>query len=254
MNRRDFVKKGSLFLPAYFFADRLAFAQHAPVQLMIGQGASAGGGSPIALLTQAGIGGPTESTIVTAAIDTTGATLLVLAVGFYNGAHADVTISDSATNTWSTRTTYSQADYSVKIYYAENPITSATHTFTKSVNDTYGSIAVAAFSNTAVASVVDGDAGAGGAATTTQQPGSLTPGQNNSLVITALVYPPTAAGAATINSSFTVAHSQNGDAGAGNHSVALAYKVQTTAGAENPTWTSPTSGTLVAAITSFKHS
>lgn len=64
---------------------------------------------------------------------------------------------------------------------------------------------------------------------TTCQPGSITAPQNGCLFVTALAYDGSG-GPPTINSGFTILQA--------GENIAIAYKIQTTAAAENPTWTS----------------
>lgn len=216
----------------------------------------ASGVTPIALVAHisATNANGLPGTATTSAINTTGATLIVVAFGFYNGTTAVPTLTDSKTNTWTGLTVHTNTIYSVRMFYCANPTVGSGHTFTETGVDTYPSVAVAAFSGTLNAAADGESAGGTATAATTVQPGTLTPSADNAVVVTAMVYPPTAAGTASINSSFILSDSQNGNNADGSFSVALAYKVQTTAGAENPTWTSPTLGILAAAAAAFKHS
>jgi hypothetical protein len=123
------------------------------------------------------------------------------------------------------------------------------HTFAANGVTSYHSIAVAAFNHTDTTANAQNETGAGNASATTQQPGSLTPPTANSLVVTALEMV-ASSGAATINSGFTVLESTTD---ADSFAVALAYLVQTSASAVNPTWTAPgAADRIAAAIASFK--
>jgi len=189
-------------------------------------------------------------TSTTSAIDTTGASLLVVAVATLTGVIP--TITDSKGNTWTALTGADSGGTgagTVKIFYAVNPTVGTGHTFTGSASGSFHSISAVAYNDVVTTSPKDQDAGAGSASGTTQQPGSVTPLSDGQVLVTALlsIAP---SGVATIDSSFTVFEHVNS---AGNFCVALADKIQTTAGAENPTWTSNVSADRIAAeIASFK--
>jgi hypothetical protein len=67
----------------------------------------------------------------TTAVDTTGANLIVLALGWATGGTQPV-ISDSAGNTWVAGDSFPVSYLADNLYYCINPTTSATHTFTAS--------------------------------------------------------------------------------------------------------------------------
>jgi hypothetical protein len=182
------------------------------------------------------------------AIDTTGASLLVAAVSWYPGGFI-TSLTDSEGNTWTPLTEYAAGDGAVRLYYVINPSTSATHTFSVSGTNCYPALAVASFIRTAA---FDDENGAASASATTRNTGSVTPAGDNELFVTGLAFNDTSlAGDATINSGFTVAESQSDAVGL---AVGIAYKIQTTGGAENPTWTSPAAaGRMAAAIATFEH-
>jgi hypothetical protein len=210
-------------------------------------GAIAGGGSvsPITLVAHVATG---ANGVPSAAIDTTGANLIVISQsGVSSGTSAP---TDSKGNTWTALTEYSGGSTSVQLFYCSNPTVGAGHTFTP--HGVSVSIAVSAFSETLNA-IPDGSSGAGSASATTQQPGSLTPSVDNCLVVTGLMYiSGVMPGPATISAGFDITDN------AGNAStfvpVALAYQVQTTATAVNPTWsTNAAAEKTAAAMAVFKH-
>ncbi len=200
---------------------------------------------PIALVSHVAAG---AAGMPSAAIDTTGATLLVItqAAALAGG----VTPTDSKGNTWTALTEYGGGSVSNQIFYCASPTVGTNHTFTPSGVSV--SIAVAAFSGTLNA-VPDGSSGAGQASGTTQQPGSITPSLDNCLVVTGFTYLSGAMpGPATISAGFDITDD------VGNSStfipVAMAYQVQTTAAAVNPTWSSNVAAAQVAAsMAVFKH-
>lgn len=210
---------------------------------------------PISLVASTAADAPDGVQATTPAINTSGATLLTVMVVYYTPG-GTATLSDSKSNTWTPLTIYTASDGTGQLYYCKNPIVGSGHTFTLTDDgggSDYNALAVAAFSGTNTAANADGDVGAGSASVTTQQPGSLTPSLDNGVVVTGLMFVDSSqVGDATINSGFTVTNSKSSAVG---YSVALAYKIQTTAAAVNPTWTSPSAAnTMIAAMTSFKHS
>jgi hypothetical protein len=187
----------------------------------------------IAFVIGTGQGSSNGNTVTTSAIDTTGATLLVLAVGAAAAYSSPPT--DSKGNTWTPRTTADRgAGVRNKLYYAENPTVGSGHTFTFTETGSSPSICIGAFSGTKTSAVYDTESA--GAATanpgTTIQPGSATPSQDNCVLVSGVTH---GSDSVSINSSFT----EVVDVGpAANHwSAAMAYKIQTSLGAENPTWT-----------------
>lgn len=191
--------------------------------------ASGGGGIALIFSTSAG---NTSSGVTSSAIDTSGASLLVVATAWYNGATMP-TVSDSKSNTWIPLTLQYDPghDNNVILFYAQSPTVGAGHTFTVSGSSVFSPIAVAAFSNVA-ASALDTES-AGGTGAGTVQPGSITPVGNNELFVTVVAG---VNASASIDSSF-VKVEDLALSGGNYYSIALAYKVQTVGGAENPTWT-----------------
>jgi len=191
---------------------------------------------PIALVssvTRAGAG-------TSASIDTTGATLLVVvtSTGNFSG--------DSKGNTYTKLTARTGTFGSeTSIWYAENPTVGSGHTFT--VTGVTGLVA-AAFSGAEVSSVFDQENGT--ASGSPAQPGSITPGDDNELIITGLGGGSVGDGSA--DSGFSLV-ADVGTTGGVNFSAGMAYKVQTTAAAVNPTWTwSEVYGSAGLVIASFK--
>lgn len=191
--------------------------------------------------------------ITTAGIDTTGANLIILALGYYGDGGA-VTITDSKSNTWTPRTAYKDvgSGTTIRLYYAENPgSVGAAHTFTASSSGAFPSIAVACFAGAATATVYETENGATTNSATSLQAGSITPSGDDRLVTGALANGQDQTGSITINGSYnltnTVEHS------AGNHiGVSLAYIIQTTAAATNPTWSWTNATNAGATIAAFK--
>jgi len=198
--------------------------------------------TPISPIAHVAVGMTGVSGATSSAIDTTGATFIVIA---QSGVVASTfPPTDSKSNTWTPLTEYAGGSLSVQLYYCSNPTVGTGHTFTV-VAGIAASIAVAAFDQTLDAAP-ESAGGAGSASATTQQPGLLTPLTDNCLIVTGFEYvSATEPGPATISAGFTILEN------IGNAStsvpVALAYQVQTTATAVNPTWSSNAAAERVAA-------
>ncbi len=202
------------------------------------------------LLTHTAIGSTDGTTAgPTSSIDTTGATLLICSLV---GGNLTIGMSDSKGNTWTALTSQdSGSGVTNTILYVKNPTVGTGHTFTFNSGGSVPAIAVAAFSGADTTSPFDIQNGNPSGSGTTIQPGSITPNNNNELIITGLVMRLTET--ASIDSGFTITD-QVALAGGLNYGVALAYKIQTTAIAVNPTWTITLASSSAATIASFKAS
>lgn len=136
----------------------------------------------------------------------------------------------------------------MQIFYAQNPTVGTGHTFTYTSTAKYPSITVTAWSGTATTSVFDVENGATATSGTSIATGSVTPTQNDELLIAGLTLQAT--NTPSIDLSFTITDTVQFSA---NHFLGShAYKIQTTAAAQNPTWSWGTSTNIVAAIATFK--
>jgi len=196
-----------------------------------------------------GTGGANSAT--TSGVDTTGATLLVVAVSIYTGGSA-TTVSDSKSNTWTKLTSYSATTNSrITIYYSVNPTVGSAHTFTADGTSNYPGILMTAFDGVVDASPFDLENGFGRTTSgSTVQTGSITPSEDNELIITALANDTTVA-TATADEGMTLIQWLNWQS-ATNMGVGMSYKVQTTATAINPTWTGSANSNFATAIACFK--
>ncbi len=172
------------------------------------------------------------SPAVTSAIDTTGATLLVVASTSFNTTGA---LTDSKNNTWTQLTIRTNGVLSCKGWYCANPIVGSGHTFTLTLATDIPSIEVIAFSGAKTSSPLDQQTGATGSGNTGQG-GSLTPSANNCVMIS-MRASTFANPAPTIDLSYTITDSNPAGTPTGAHCGAIAYLIQTTAAAKNPTWT-----------------
>lgn len=159
-------------------------------------------------------------------VDTTGADLIIV-VCAENSASA-CSLSDNQSNTWlnAPPTRYPLFGLGIQIQYALcSGKTSATHTFT---SDRAGSISIMAFSGVG-ASPFDQE---NGTYNNTVQPGSLTPSQDNELVVSGWTWN-TPGVTVTSVTGMTLVNQIDAGAMVG---VSGGYVIQTTAGAINPTW------------------
>lgn len=171
-------------------------------------------------------------------IDTRGADLIVIVRPDYTGA----TMSDTKGNIYAIAE-HADDTPGAYIYYKQNPLTDAAHSFSE--DGAFAGLAVYALSGS-VASPVDQISVAQGTGTS-GQPGSVTPGFDNELVVTVVASNNSAD--PTLSAGFTnlVAYSDNGT----RFQFGAAIQIQTSATAVNPTW-SNLSGAWTAAIATFK--
>jgi hypothetical protein len=208
-----------------------------------------GGGSGFVLLSHTGGGSTNTNSVTTSGIDTTGANLLVAVLADYSSSGTP-TITDSLGNSWTVSSaTTSAPNPRCRIAHCVPTSTGAAHTFTSSGTATYPSIAVLAFSG-AHASPLDQENGASGNGVTSQQAGSVTPSQNDELIIAGIGLGNSSV-TASISAGYTITDQVTFN-GSQHFQVVAAYKIQTSAAAENPTWS--WSGGLFAAarIATFK--
>jgi hypothetical protein len=233
----------------FFFGAALALvsvaSSGAPAQLPTTRaglpGPSSGGGGGWSLIAHTGIDGA-GSGVTTSAIDTTSANLLVAVCNWYASSGS---ISDSKGNIWTLGFATSGADTQVSIYYVYNPTVGSGHTFTWSAAN--GPITVMAWSGSA-SSPADQSSGQNTAGATTVQPGSITPSQNNELVIAGV---DANNNISSIDSGYTITDNESYTSGV-SLGGAAAYLIQTTASATNPTWTLSGINDSGAAVMSFK--
>lgn len=195
------------------------------------------------LIQHAGIGGNNLGPITTAAIDTTGADLIVLGGQYYT---AIGTPSDNKGNSWTLGIASGTGGGTggAVLYYCRGGVAGAGHTF--SWNGNYGPLQVLVFSGSAA---VPQDQFNG--SPSNAQPGSITPSVNNSLVISAAAN--ASASINSIDSGFTLRSDLNLPFVSGpSIGGATAYLIQTVAAAINPTWSPFASGQFGSVIMSFK--
>jgi hypothetical protein len=187
------------------------------------------GSLPVALVAHT-VSNSFTATNTTIAINTTGATLIVLATNQEFEAFGAPT--DSAGNTW---TLIARQDNSAW-YYCLNPTTSANHTFT--IGDSMAgiyrtSITVEAFSG----SFTGLDTQSSVYTSSSYQPGAITPAHNGELLVSLVECFVENVGAVAVDSNFTITDYTPINSNPYAFAFAgMAYYVQPTAAAINPTW------------------
>lgn len=195
------------------------------------------------------VGGGTNSSVTTAAIDTTGATLIVVSLSRDVNTNA-TNFSDSKGNTWRLLNYYDQGAVRNMMYYCVPTSVGSGHTFSNSGSFNYSTLAVAAFSGNAPFLIEDRLSASGNSATTVL-PGSITPSQDNTLVVTTCAFSGTGSTPLSINGGFT--KNEEIDFSSGNYyGNGIAHLIQTTAAAANPTWTKTGATPFVSIQASFK--
>jgi hypothetical protein len=195
----------------------------------------------IALVTHTATNTGTASGGTTSGVNTTGASFLVVGVSWVASGTQN-TPTDSLGNTYTPLTTYSSFGPTVGLFYAANPAVGAGHTVTATGSFVFNAIFFAAFSGVATSLPFDAiNGGFSNSSPASQQFGSVTPANSNSLVValSGIDF----GGVGTINSGFTITDTL---AGTSDYGGGLAYLVQTTATAVNPTWSWVTAGGSVA--------
>lgn len=195
-------------------------------------------------------GSATGNSVTTGALNTTGADLLVLVLG-QESAAALCTISDSKGNTWNQLTVQTESPVKGAIFWSRPTSVGSGHTFTATGSSASPAIAVSAFAGARLVSPFDQENGSHSSIGSTIATGSVTPTEDNELVIAGFAGRGGSGAIVSIDSSFTLGASTT--AGAANDTAGIAYKIQTTAAAVNPTWTVTSSGSVKAAmIATFK--
>jgi hypothetical protein len=204
--------------------------------------------SPVFALVASGQFSNNSSGGTSSALNTTGATLLVITETHFQGSGRP-SPSDSLGNTWNI-VVCAGSGQETCLYYAANPTVGASQTFTVSQAGSYIGFQILAFSGVPTSSPLDqSSSGAGASVSTIQASPSLTPSTANNLVVSGFGYNGTALPSATINGGFTVTNQQPFNAGVGFGNGA-AYLFQSATTSVNPTWTlggtAATAGTVMA--------
>jgi hypothetical protein len=185
--------------------------------------------------------------LVSDPIDTTGASLIVVAECDYDTGVPILPMDSQHNTTWVGLGRYGgdMMPSNIRIAYVIAPSTSTSHTFTNPGSD-YLTIAVLAFSGT---TTFDGSTGGSGA--TPLAAGSFSPAQIGELVVAFACSGDSLATAISIDGGFTLIDSIANDFATAPEDVASAYRVATTA--VDPTWTFTGDMTVAASIAGFLH-
>lgn len=174
--------------------------------------------------------------------DSRGSDKIVINVAEYSPG-SPITPSDNQGNTYTALTMKSDgANGEVRLWYCDNPTTSASHTWTLGATTSASACQVICLSGTATGSAyidTGSDKQAFVGTGTSMNTGSFTPSANGSIVLTGFV----SGGAGTANpscSGFTLSNRASYNSGV-NITGALYYQIQTTATAVNPSWSWTTS-------------
>lgn len=183
------------------------------------------------------------NTHTSSAIDTTGANLIIVIIADDAGGG---TLSDSKSNTYTLDKQSADTGPRVRTYRCLSPTVGTGHTFTLTGSAVYGALMASAWSGAATSSVVDVDNQASSVSTTIST-GSVTPTQDNDLLIYGAGCGP------TVNSVDigTLLQSVPGVGGV-NYGGGVGYQIQTTATTRNPTFTMSASGNNRATIVAYK--
>lgn len=222
--------------------------------LFFGQNFTAGGGNSLIsyIASSAFAGGSTNSNgFNTGANFNAAGGNFICGVLSYLDFGTTPTISDG-TNTYSYCTTYAQVTTKERLFYCANATCSNGMTITVTGNGTFPSIVVAAFANVKTSSPFDQENGQGGTGLTSIQPGSAMPGADNELLILGFNGYVLNETISISGTGWTKLAQKNSD-GSNNVCAAFGYKIQTTAGAENPTWSWSTLSGAVASQATFKN-
>jgi hypothetical protein len=182
-------------------------------------------------------------------INTVGADLIVVEIDAFS--YAGCGLSDNQGNIWTNAISASAGNQNLVVWYTHNPTTSAAHTFTDCQQS--GMQMQAWKGSIAVGNPLDSQVSSFQTSTTTWQAGSLTPSQNNSLLVAASsVQVGSGPFTYSIGSAYTITDFYGGSVG-GDTNGAAAYLLQSIAAASNPAWTinNPTSA-LLAGLVVFK--
>jgi hypothetical protein len=204
----------------------------------------------IGILTHTGAGGVDGAT--TPAIDTSGATLLVMAFAWWPGGNPTPAIGDSKSNTWTPMTVIdASGELAMRFWYVASPTVGLGHTFNFSGVSAYGGLTVCGFSGTKLALPWDGQevSGASDPQSSPLTLPSLTPVQANSLVVTAAAFDNDSSSMTGVTGA-ALLQREEGNTGQACHFAAI---VQTARVACTPAW-SWTSGpfTVVGVSASFQ--
>jgi hypothetical protein len=175
-----------------------------------------------------------------AAINTTGATLLVGCLQYFTNVSGIPSLSDSKSNVWTSTISNSSANNGAIIFYSSNPIVGTSHTFTAGSGTTGGGTAgffIGAWSGITISTnPLDGANTNPYNSGSPLQTGSITPSKSNDLFVACMTGLMTTG--ISINSGFTVLKTHIYNSGVVYGGAFASYTTSSTS-AENPSfsWT-----------------
>lgn len=179
------------------------------------------------------------TTVASVTLNTTGANLVLIAVGSQPGSVTPPTVTSSKAGTITLVKAQIGGDVRNALYAILNPTVGTGHVFTVtsvSGNTANPSLEVLAFATGAGTASIDGTAvSATGNAIFSLKPGTFTPAGNNELLITSVAFKNSST--ATVDSSYVLADTAIPWVSAKTAGSACAYQIQTTGTARNPIWT-----------------
>jgi hypothetical protein len=214
-----------------------------------GGGGGGGGGGTFSLIDHKFAAQTASTTATTAAIDSTGAKLIVISVGSI----AAVTVTDSKGNTLTPLTSHTVGGYITRIYYCISPgSVGSGHTWSAQGTGAYPTLMVSVWSYAGSTPTFDNENGNTSSVGTSLQTGTASSSGGTPLVITGFTWQD-AGDTLTIDSSFTITDQgrNNGTGIGGGH----AYLLQSGGGVSvNPTWSlvGGAQTNLTTAIAAFK--
>lgn len=219
-----------------------------PVTLPHDFGNDIGGSTPpppqvpalIATVTKSGQQPNPPSTPITSdAIDTTGATILVLAITNATTSNTPV-VTDSLGNTWTACPNIAGDAFYPWMFYAVNPTVGAGHTFSVNMGAAFAQMvfSVLAFSGVATTSPFETQV----VAASHTQSGDVVPADTNDLIIATVSGDNGfAAATITIDGDFTNEPASTGQ-GTNGANLGIAFLVSPDGAATNPTWSGLSAG------------
>ena len=193
-----------------------------------------------------------QSSPTTVAADCTGANLIVINTASYAGGLPAPTDSSSNSYTASTCSSVGTGPGQGCVYWKYAPTVTNSMTFSVAQASVFASIEFIGFSGTAGSSIDQDSNTTLVTSSTTCQPASITPSTTNQVVVASLAANELTGGVNSINSGFTISDQDAGVAGT-NYGGALAYIIETSIVAKQPTWTNTaTAGQLTCMTASFQ--
>ncbi len=203
---------------------------------------------PISIIAHTAAGSTNGTSVTTSSIDTSTANLIIISISSTSGTNVP---TDSKGNTWTLIRTDTASTLRCKMFYCVNPTVGTGHTFSTG-SSTFPTICVLAVNNANATPLDQQNGNTTLSNVNSLASNSVTPGQNMEIIVTA-IGTGNAYATISINSGFIISDSVS-LVGSQHVTGGLAYKIQSTAGAENPTWSWTTLATTAAiGIVTFKH-